>query len=42
MPLLLPPVKAEPALAIAMSPEALHDWWPPKVLSGTCVGVLGE
>lgn len=41
MTLLLPPIRAEPALAVAVSPEALCGWWPPKVLNGTCVGVLG-
>lgn len=38
---MLPPIRAEPALAIAICPEALCDGWPPKVLNCTCVGVLG-
>lgn len=42
MTLLLPPSRSEPAPALAVSPEALRDWWPPKVLNGTCVGVLGD
>lgn len=40
--LLLPPNRAEPALAITISPAALCGGWPPKVLNGTCVGVLGS
>lgn len=41
MTLLLPPIRAKPALAIAVSLEPLYDWWSPRVLNGIYVRVLG-
>lgn len=42
MALLVSPSLAEPALAMATSPEAPRGWWPPKVLNGTHLGALGD
>ena len=42
MTLLVSPSSAEPALAMAVSPETTRGWWPPKVLNGTHLGALGD